>query len=317
MNGTAITETTSHKHLGLTLSKNCSWNEHINNITSTACTRLNLLRRLKFKINRNALEKIYNSFIRPLLEYSDAVWDNASKECKKQLETIHNEAARIITGATKLCSISKLLTDLGWETLQERRLKHKLVKMLNGSAPEYLQRLTPPTVQDATSRNLRNSNDLRNIRTNTNLFYDSFLPSTIRAWNELPDEIKSAPSIASFKYRLNRNLSKPPKYYNTGTRQGQILHARLRMECSSLNAHLYRKKIVPSPTCACGGFESPYHFLFICPIYSRFRTRYLPNNLNQHNTNDLYCGISNVSDTENEALFLKVQDFIIHSKRFA
>ena len=260
MNGTAITETTSHKHLGLTLSKNCSWNEHINNITSTACTRLNLLRTLKFKINRNALEKIYNSFIRPLLEYSDAVWDNASKECKKQLETIHNEAARIITGATKLCSISKLLTDLGLETLQERRLKHKLVilyKMLNGSAPEYLQRLTPPTVQDATSRNLRNSNDLRNIRTNTNLFYDSFLPSTIRAWNELPDEIKNAPSIASFKYRLNRNLSKPPKYYNTGTRQGQILHARLRMECSSLNAHLYKKKIVPSPTCACGGFESP------------------------------------------------------------
>ena len=58
MNGIAITENTSNKHLGLTLSNNCSWNEHINNITSTACTRLNL--------NRDALEKIYNSFIRDL-----------------------------------------------------------------------------------------------------------------------------------------------------------------------------------------------------------------------------------------------------------
>ena len=123
------------------------------------------------------MKKIYNSFIRPLLEYSDAVWDNATTESKKQLEAVHNEAARIITGATKLCSTSKLLADLGWETLQARRSKHKLVilyKMLNGSAPEYLQTLVPPVVQNTTSHNLRNSNDLRNPRARTNLFYNFF-----------------------------------------------------------------------------------------------------------------------------------------------
>ena len=54
-------------------------------------------------------KKIYISFIRPLLEYSDAVWDNASVESKKQLEAVHNEAARIITGETKLSSIRTFL----------------------------------------------------------------------------------------------------------------------------------------------------------------------------------------------------------------
>ena len=184
MNNTPIATTASHKHLGLTFSNNCSWNEHINNITKTAYSRLNLLRALKFKVNRNALEKMYISFIRPLLEYSDSVWDNASTESKKQLEAVHNEAARIITSATKLCSIKKFLTDLGWESLQSRRSKHKLIlfyKMVNGLAPEYLQTLVPPTVQNTTSYNLRNANNLRNIRANTNLFYNSFLPSTIRA----------------------------------------------------------------------------------------------------------------------------------------
>ena len=291
MNGTAITETSSHKHLGLTFSNNCSWNEHISNITATAWTRLNLLRALKFKIKRPALEKIYSSFIRPLIEYSDAVWDNATTDSKKQLEAVHNEAARIITGATKLCSISKLLADLGWETLQARRSKHKLVifyKMLNGSAPEYLQTLVPPLVQNTTSHNLRNSNDFRNFRARTNLFYNSFLPSTIRAWNELADEIESAPLVASFKFRLNRDLHKPPKYFNSGTRHGQILHARLRMECSSLNAHLYKKNIVPSPSCLCGGFESTYHYFFKYPNYSLIRSRYLPNNLNEFSTNDYF-----------------------------
>ena len=165
--------------------------------------------------------------------------------------------------------MSKLLADLGWETLQERRLKHKLVilyKMVNGRAPEYLQTLVPPIVQNTTAHNLRNSDDIRNFRARTNLFYNSFFPSTIRAWNELADEIKATPSVASFKFQLNRNLTKPPKYYNSGTRQGQILHARLRMQCSSLNPDLYRKNIVPYPSCTCGEFESAYHFFFKCTV---------------------------------------------------
>ena len=57
MNGIPITKTSSHKHLGLTFADNCSWNEHTNNTTTAAWTRLNLLRALKFKMNRNALEK--------------------------------------------------------------------------------------------------------------------------------------------------------------------------------------------------------------------------------------------------------------------
>ena len=56
---------------------------------------------------------MYMAFVRPLLEYSDVVWDNYSLETKKQLDAIHVEAARIITGATKLCSIESSFFDLG------------------------------------------------------------------------------------------------------------------------------------------------------------------------------------------------------------
>ena len=143
------------------------------------------------------------------------------------------------------------------------------------------QSLIPPIIQNTTTYNLRNSSDLRNVHARTNLFYNSFIPATICVWNDLSDEIKTAPSVASFKYRLNNTLKKPPKYYNTGSRIGQILLARLRMECSSLNAHLYRENIVPSPTCSCGGFESTYHFFFQCstmqsPEEGIFRTIFLP-----------------------------------------
>ena len=266
MNSIMIKDTESHKHLGLTFSNTCNWNEHINKIAASAWSRLNLLRALKFRLKRHSLEKMYFSYIRPLLEYSDLVWDNASAESKKQLDAVHIEAARIITGATKLCSLEKLFAELGWESLQERRNKHKLIilyKITNGLTPQYLQDSLPQLLQENTSYDIRNSNDIRNPSANTNLFFNSFLPSPIRAWNDLPEDIKkNSPIVSSFKFRLNRNRYTPPKYFNVGSRKGQILHARLRMECSSLNSHLFRKNIVPSPSCICGGFESPYHFLF-------------------------------------------------------
>ena len=89
MNNGVLHKITSHKHLGLTISKTCPWIEHINNIAKIAWSRLNRMRLLKFKINRKAIEKMYIAFNRPLLEYSDSVWDNSPAHVKKQLDDIH------------------------------------------------------------------------------------------------------------------------------------------------------------------------------------------------------------------------------------
>ena len=188
---------------------------------------------------------------------------------KRIQNSIHNKTARIVSGATKLCSIQKLLSGLSWETLQERRSKHKLVifyTIRNGLIPEYLSDLMPPLVSDTNPYNLRNSDNVQSIQARANIFFNSFFPSTIRAWNNLSEDIRNANTVNSFTSRLNRNRQVPPK--NIGPRIEPILHARLRMECSSLNSHLYRKNIVPIPSCACGSFESPHHYLFQCPIYA-------------------------------------------------
>ena len=238
---------------------------------------------------------------------------------KKKLDAIHIVAARTITGATKLCSIDKLLADIGWESLQSRRDKHKLVifyKTINGLTPEYLHELVPRLVQEASTYALRNADQIQTTHANSNLYYNSFFPSTIRAWKSLSDEIKSAPNVAAFKYCLNKNLRKPPGYFSCGTRMGQVLHARHRLEYSSLNSHLYRKNIIESPSCSCGGFENNYHYHFTCPKYANHRNRYLPHNLQNYSTNDLLYGKENLSENDNESLFLQVQEYIIKSEPF-
>ena len=49
--------------------------------------------------------------------------------CKFFLDRIQDEAARIVTGATKPVSLMLLHNDVCWGLLQERRQKHKLIQI--------------------------------------------------------------------------------------------------------------------------------------------------------------------------------------------
>ncbi len=135
-----------------------------------------------------------------------------------------------MTGGTKLCSIDKLNAETKWESLDSRRRKHKLIlfyKMKNNMTPVYLTNLIPDQTQHR--YRLRNDNDIPLIHARTNLYQNSFLPSTIREWNSLPADVRHSETLPSFKYKLNKNLRKPPSYYSSGDRLGQVLLTRIRL----------------------------------------------------------------------------------------
>ena len=254
MNQSLINNVNSHKHLGRTFSQDCSWHDHLELVKTKAWLCINIMRRLNFQLDRKSLQTIYISFIRPILEipmlYGTIVPNKRLTSSKKN----QNEAARIVTGATKLASIQSLLSDTGWESLTSRREKHKLVlfyKMINSLAPEYLSSLVPPTVGNISQYNLRNETNLQTIPARCQQYYNSFLPSTTRIWNRLPDDTKNSPYVESLKHKLNNNITKPPPYSFSGSRIGQIYHARIRLNCS-LRYHLFQKNIIDNPVCECG-----------------------------------------------------------------
>ena len=74
------------------------------------------MRRLKFRLNRKSLETIYFSFIRPFLEYADVIWYSCTYYEKLELDKIQSEAARIVSGATKLVSLHALYEEVEWES---------------------------------------------------------------------------------------------------------------------------------------------------------------------------------------------------------
>ena len=321
MENQRIEETEQHKHLGLTFSNNCSWHSHIEQIKNKAWKRIAILRKLKFQLDRKSLEIIYLSFIRPLLEYADVVWDDCNRIDKIELDKIQNEAARICIGATKLVSLQALHQEIGWQSLEDRRKEHRLLlmyKMKNHLCPPYLSQLIPPHVGQTTRYNLRNENNLSTIQSRTNLYHNSFLPSTIRDWNELPINIRSSTSIGIFKRCIRDNTNKPPDYYHFGPRKLQILHARLRTGCSMLKSHLFAKNVIDSPACDCGGVENVQHYFFECPFYHIIRT-HLINSVSTicpPSVNVFLYGNSSLSTNLNKTIFQHVQTYIDDSKRF-
>ena len=175
-----------------------------------------------------------------------------------------------------------------------------------------------PIVEDSTTYNLRNTNNFRHTLSRTQLYYRSFLPSSIRAWNDLSLEVRQSSSIQSFKFQLNKNLKKPPKYYYIGNRLSRIQHTRLRTNCSSLNHHLFSKNIVDSPHCACGAVETTKHYFFECQRYDEIRTTMLNELANycQPDLNIVLFGIPESDFDTNYRIIVTVQKYILDSKRF-
>ena len=66
--GANLESASVHKHL--------KWNNHVDDINARADKRLFQLEALRFKLNRETIKKLYLSYIRPIVKYSDVAFTN-------------------------------------------------------------------------------------------------------------------------------------------------------------------------------------------------------------------------------------------------
>ena len=139
--------------------------------------------------------------------------------------------------------------------------------MHNNSCPQYLSECLPPVVSDISGYNLRNNENYVLLRCTCRLRISeiSFIPSTVRIWNDLSPTIRNLQTISEIKLKIKGGQFKPPVYYGEGSTKFNILHARLRHQCSSLKAELTKIHVVDDPKCSCGSpIEDAIHFLLEC-----------------------------------------------------
>ena len=323
----------NHKHLGLNISNDLRYHCHVQEIVKKANVALGPLYPIAKHIPRQILQQIYLTYIRPIFDYSDVIYNgHLTVGDSQRLEKIQNRVARLITGAFRRTATKALREELGWATLQSRRDINSLVMLykIKRHAPRYLQNVIPSTRQEITARQLRNANNTSLPPNRLSSFKSSFFPRTIRQWNTLPEETRSLQTTRSFSQAVTHiyNLIKPPLYFTFGNKENNMLHTRLRLGMSSLNAHLFKvhSSQTDSPNCSCGAIaETVQHFFFFCPHYNFLRIE-MENSLNRliadYNRLNINQKLSiilngqNLNQAAGLAVAAAVQTFIHHSRRF-
>jgi hypothetical protein len=180
--------------LGITFSEEAKWNKPVENLIISVSKHICVLRKLKYKLNRHNLEKLYLIYIRPIFEYACEVWD--------KLERLQLEAARIITGLPIFTNTEYKYRESGWERLEERRTRRNLqffYNIQNGSTSPHLLDLIPPTIQSTMGYPLQNGNDIIVPFCRLSLTRDSFVPATVGEWNSLNLSVRNLDTLFKFK----------------------------------------------------------------------------------------------------------------------
>jgi len=147
---------------------------------------------MRYLLPRLCIEKLYKSFVRFLLDYPDVIYDNCSNIDSTKIENIQRRTGIILTGAIRVTKHKTLLKEAGVEPLKMRRKLHRLTylfKIKNNLKPDYLVNIHPLSSHNTQNYDLRRPSQLIPIRARTAIYYNSFLPTTIRDWNSLPKDV--------------------------------------------------------------------------------------------------------------------------------
>ena len=203
LHGQTLQTVTAAKYLGCTITADLRWTTHCNNICTKANQTLGFLKRNLNISSVKIKEQAYKSLVRPLVEYACTVWDPYHQEDIHRLEMVQRRGARYVTGQYgRTTSVTGLIDNLRWQTLQDRRKDARLTMLFkvahNKVAVSKKNRLLPP------HRTSRGTHELcfQTPFCRQDYRHNSFFPRTIREWNQLPVDIAAAPSIEAFKASL-------------------------------------------------------------------------------------------------------------------
>jgi hypothetical protein len=200
------------KYLRVTVTSDLKWDTHINSTTSKASRTLGFVRRNLKICSRKAKASAYKALVRPLLEYASPVWDPVTTTCIDSLEKIQRRAARwAMQDFRRTSSVDDMLQELNWPSLQLRRKAARLTTLYKYKKGLFhIDTRYAPTTNQKKSRRQTNSQAYDVPSHRTVYRQQTFFPRTIPEWNSLPESVATAPTLTSFRSRLQNHLLKRP-----------------------------------------------------------------------------------------------------------
>ena len=332
-NNNVIDRVNAHRHLGVYLTSNLDWSMQINDVCLRANRKLSVLKSIRY-LKRNTLDMLYKITVRSVIDYALPIYANNLKLTDlARLDRLQYKAGKLVCGALHYTNREKLNNELGWENFQTR------IKFLGLSLFQKIHRHeTRPLI-----RNCMSSIDYeKKYLTRSKVGYtpypyfgekfkNSFFPYMTNLWNKL-NVCTQAMQLSDFKEQIKMELKpRRHKHFSKGSKIGNKLLTRIRLDRSDLNSHKFTIGHSESAECSCHAKnETSLHYLTECFLYTGERQtlynlveHYLPqfSNKTKHKQYDILVMGINTDQPEfnstNTAITIAVQKFILSTKRFS
>ena len=204
-----ISPSKTARNLGVMFDNVLNVNNHITLICKSASFKLYKLGKIRNYLTQEAAAQLIHAFVTSRLDYCNSLLFGLPSTSLYRLQRIQNIAARILTRTKKFDHITPVLKSLHWLPIH-LRIKFKILllcfRIINGLAPAYLSDLLTPYKQSRTLRS--SSKSLLFIPESKLKTYGdrSFACAAPLLWNNLPLDIRDAPSLETFKSNLKTHL---------------------------------------------------------------------------------------------------------------
>ena len=202
----------SVKKLGFTLDCHLTMNAHVSNIARTCYFELRRLASIRRFLTSTATATLVSAFVLSRIDYCNSLLFGSTNDVTSHLQRIQNYAARVIFRLPMLSSITIHLKSLHWLPVKVRST-YKIACLSyhchSSTAPSYVtDMLHKKPLHTCNTRSSSYTMPLLNrpAHSKATLGDRSFSFASSSVWNSIPNDVRCAPSLTSFKSRLKTYL---------------------------------------------------------------------------------------------------------------
>ena len=213
--GNEIEHVFDEKDLGITIDSDLKFEEHISRKVKVANAIVGQMRRSFSYLDCDTFKRIFVAFVRPHLEYGEAVWSPHLVKNIDAIENVQIRATKLVDGLSEL-DYSERLKKLDLPTLTYRRRRGDIIEMYKHFHTYDKSTLAPSfKPKDRISRQHRfqlhappTKDGLHGAQTNF------FFQRTTKLWNNLPEHVVEAEEVNTFKNRLDDHWKDDPMKFD-------------------------------------------------------------------------------------------------------
>ena len=199
LDGTTLDETTEEKDLGVLIDNELKFSKHIKSKVAQANRLIGLIKISFETLDDDMFKNLYNTLIRPLLEYCVQVWSPHMQKDIELLENVQRRATKLVWRLRNM-EYDERLKELKLTRLEDRRIRGDMIltyRLINGKENVDYRKFFTLVDDHYDLRGHKKKIKRTNMSLDVRRYF--FSRRVVKKWNSLSEDEVKAPSTAAFK----------------------------------------------------------------------------------------------------------------------